>query len=154
MADVFPKQKRSQIMSANRGKANRSTELRLRVRLSAHGISGWKLNSADVLGKPDFTFDRERVVVFVDGCFWHGCRHCRNIPATNREFWSKKIEGNRQRDRSVTRNLRRAGWHVVRIWEHEMRRAPEDCIRRIERALAASDSRPSHRCKGALPSIA
>jgi DNA mismatch endonuclease (patch repair protein) len=109
MSDVFTKQKRSSIMAANRGSGNRSTELNLRVRLAANKISGWRLNAKDIFGKPDFVFDRERVAVFVDGCFWHGCKSCRNVPVTNRDFWLKKIEGNQHRDKAVNRKLRKDG---------------------------------------------
>lgn len=136
MSDVFPKQKRSLIMSANRGSGNRSTEVQLRVRLAAHKISGWRISAKDIHGKPDFVFDRERVAVFVDGCFWHGCKTCRNIPATNRKFWTDKIEGNKRRDKAVTRSLRRNGWIVIRFWEHQVRREPQKCIRKIHDALA------------------
>lgn len=136
MSDVFTKQKRSLIMSANRGSGNRSTEMQLRVRLAAHKISGWRINAKDIHGKPDFVFDRERVAVFVDGCFWHGCKTCRNIPATNRKFWVEKIEGNKRRDKAVTRSLRRDGWVVIRFWEHQVRREPQECIRKIHSTLA------------------
>jgi DNA mismatch endonuclease (patch repair protein) len=136
MSDVFTRQKRSLIMAANRGSGNRSTEVKLRVRLAAHKISGWRINGKDIYGKPDFVFDRERLAVFVDGCFWHGCKTCRNIPATNRKFWAKKIEGNKQRDKAVTRKLRRNGWAVIRFWEHQVRREPQRCIQQIQSTLA------------------
>lgn len=86
--------------------------------------------------RPDFVFRRERVAVFVDGCFWHGCpKHC-NQPANNREFWRRKLAGNRARDALVSRTLRRAGWRVVRIWEHELaRKNAERMLGKIRRAL-------------------
>jgi DNA mismatch endonuclease (patch repair protein) len=75
-----------------------------------------------VPGRPDFVFWRERVAVFVDGCFWHGCpRHCR-VPEGRREYWEPKIRRNRRRDRAVARELRRRGWAVVRVWEHDLDR--------------------------------
>lgn len=135
MTDVFSKQKRASIMSANRGSGNRSTERRLRARLVAAGISGWRVNAKDLLGKPDFAFDQEKVVVFVDGCFWHGCTHCRNIPATNRLFWKRKIEGNRRRDAMISSKLRKDGWSVLRFWEHQIRREPDRCLRRVKARL-------------------
>jgi DNA mismatch endonuclease (patch repair protein) len=135
MADVFTKQKRSEVMAAVHGRGNQSTEWRLRARLISSGISGWRVNAADVIGKPDFVFDITRTAVFVDGCFWHGCRHCRNIPATNRKFWIEKIGANRRRDKQVTRMLKKSGWQVIRFWEHELRREPEKCIKSIRVAL-------------------
>ena len=75
--------------------------------------------------KPDFVFRQARLAVFVDGCFWHGCPKHATKPANNKEFWKKKLAGNQTRDRLVTRTLRRAGWHVFRIWECELTRMNE-----------------------------
>lgn len=135
MTDVFSKRKRSSIMSSNRGSGNRSTEGRLRAKLVSAKISGWRINAKDVYGKPDFVFDKKRIAVFVDGCFWHGCKQCRNIPTTNRSFWKKKIEGNTNRDVVVSRKLRREGWHVIRFWEHEIRKELDRCVVKIKRIL-------------------
>ena len=135
MSDVFTRQKRSLIMSANRGSGNRSTERSLRARLVAAGISGWRINAKDIPGKPDFVFDKENLAVFVDGCFWHGCANCRNIPATNRPFWKRKIEGNKRRDIAVSRKLRKDGWRVLRFWEHQIRREPERCLKKLRAIL-------------------
>lgn len=122
-------------MSANRGSGNRSTERRLRAKLAAR-ISGWRVNAKEVHGKPDFVFEQKRIAVFVDGCFWHGCTRCRNIPATNRSFWKRKIEGNKRRDTSVSRKLRKDGWRVLRFWEHQMRLEPEKCLAKIKDKLS------------------
>jgi DNA mismatch endonuclease Vsr len=72
--------------------------------------------------RPDFVFLKSWTAVFVDGCFWHGCPRHATKPANNRAFWKKKLAGNKTRDRLVNRTLRRAGWKVVRIWEHELAR--------------------------------
>lgn len=73
--------------------------------------------------RPDFVFPRLKLALFVDGCFWHACPwHCRR-PAGNRAFWRAKLARNQTRDRLVTRTLRKAGWRVLRIWEHSLRRA-------------------------------
>jgi DNA mismatch endonuclease (patch repair protein) len=73
-------------------------------------------------GKPDFIFPKQRLAVFVDGCFWHGCRwHCR-MPKSRRNYWKPKIARNKKRDREVTRQLRRCGWKVFRVWEHALKR--------------------------------
>lgn len=127
---------RSKVMSAVRSKMNRSTELRLVSLLRAYKVVGWRRH-LPLLGHPDFTFRRERVVVFVDGCFWHGCPQCYKAPRTNQEFWARKVAINRARDRHVTSWLRANGWRVVRIWEHSLR---EDAkvVRRIQRALNLS----------------
>ena len=74
--------------------------------------------------------------MFVDGCFWHGCPSHVTWPRTRAAFWRRKIEGNQRRDRLVNRALRRLGWKVVRIWEHEVRRKDEaKLIRRLNKHL-------------------
>ena len=119
MADVFSKRKRSQVMAAIRSKGNKATELKLASILRARGIKGWRRNQK-LPGKPDFVFRRDKIALFVDGCFWHGCRwHCR-MPKTRRNFWLPKISRNKARDREVNRMLRKAGWQILRIWEHEL----------------------------------
>lgn len=119
MADIWSKQKRSEVMSLIRSRGNKATELRLIKIFREFGITGWRRNQT-LLGKPDFTFRRERVVVFVDGCFWHGCPKCYKRPKSNQEFWDTKIVNNRKRDRLVSRELRRLEWQVVRIWQHQL----------------------------------
>jgi DNA mismatch endonuclease, patch repair protein len=78
------------------------------------------MNPTDVCGKPDFVFSTERVVIFVDGCFWHGCGACMRLPSTNTDYWVSKIARNRKRDRTVTAKLQSEGWKVLRIWEHQL----------------------------------
>ncbi len=86
--------------------------------------------------RPDFVFPKSRTAVFVDGCFWHGCPKHGTQPKGNRAFWKNKFARNIARDLLVTRTLRRAGWRVLRIWEHELARKNEiRLLRRIQRAL-------------------
>src|SRR5690606_26892541 len=99
---------RSYTMSRIRSQGNESTELRLARLFRANKINGWRRNSR-LPGRPDFVFPKERVAVFVDGCFWHGCPKCALRSNTNRGYWSAKIVGNRQRDRRHSRTLRQAG---------------------------------------------
>ncbi|MBI5692843.1 MAG: hypothetical protein HZC55_22420 [Verrucomicrobia bacterium] len=73
--------------------------------------------------RPDFLFPRAKLAVFVDGCFWHGCPLHATWPKQNAAFWRKKLLANRRRDREVNRLLRRAGWRVLRIWEHALTKA-------------------------------
>ena len=136
MSDVFTKAKRSDVMSRIRGRGNKDTELRLIAVFRAHGISGWRRGHSRV-GKPDFVFPRERLAVFVDGCFWHGCPRHATWPKQNAEFWRAKILGNQKRDRAVTRLMKRNGWRVVRIWEHALTRKHEArTAARLRRVLA------------------
>lgn len=142
MPDVFTQAKRSEVMARIRSRGNRATEVALAKLLRRHGITGWRRHPP-MFGKPDFAFRHARLVVFVDGCFWHGCpRHLRQ-PTSHRGFWKKKLLANRARDRLVNRTLRRRGWRVLRIWEHELARKCEArCVRRILRRLAAEVPAP------------
>lgn len=74
---------------------------------------------AGMRGRADVVFTRQRVAVFVDGCFWHGCPDHGTLPKHNAGWWAAKIDSNRSRDRRVDETLERAGWVVVRVWEHE-----------------------------------
>jgi DNA mismatch endonuclease, patch repair protein len=131
MPDVFTKAKRSEVMSQIRGRGNKDTELALAKIFRAQHITGWRRNRP-VFGKPDFVFTRLKLAIFVDGCFWHGCpNHC-NQPANNQAFWRRKLTANKARDRVVARTLRRAGWRVLRLWEHELaRKNQERLVRRL-----------------------
>lgn len=80
----------------------------------------------------DIVFTRQRVAVFCDGCYWHGCPRHGRLPNTNQHYWRPKLLRNKIRDRTATRALRSAGWRVLRFWEHE---SPQSIVRRIERML-------------------
>lgn len=133
MPDVFTKSKRSEVMSRIRGSGNKETELALVAVFRQHSITGWRRKQS-IVGKPDFAFLKARVAVFVDGCFWHACPKHANLPRSNRSFWREKLRRNKERDRYVTRRLRREGWKVIRIWEHDLQR-PAAAVARIRRAL-------------------
>jgi DNA mismatch endonuclease (patch repair protein) len=122
MPDVHTTNARSFNMSRIRGKGNEKTEVRLARLLRKAGISGWRRH-LPIPGRPDFAFRKQKVAVFVDGCFWHGCPRCFRLPKQNRTFWKAKIEGNRRRDRSVNGRLRRLGWKVIRIRECRLKYA-------------------------------
>lgn len=86
--------------------------------------------------RPDFVFRAQRVAVFVDGCFWHGCPRHGTRPRQNRKFWDEKIARNRARDRHVTRRLRQLGWTVLRLWECALTRQRQaHTLARVKRAL-------------------
>ena len=133
MTDTVTKQKRSTVMAAVKSEGNRSTELELAHYLRQSHLKGWRRKQL-LLGRPDFTFRHERVLIFVDGCFWHGCPKCYRRPSSNRKYWDAKVEGNITRDQRVRAKLRRHGWSVIRIWEHELSK-PTGAIARIGRKL-------------------
>jgi DNA mismatch endonuclease (patch repair protein) len=126
---------RSRQMRAIRGTGNRSTELRLRFALVRAGVNGWKLHAKDLPGKPDFYFPEQKLAVFVDGCFWHGCPKCGHIPNNNRRFWATKLALNKERDQANKRRLRTLGIATIRIWEHEIKRASLG-VRLVQKALS------------------
>ncbi len=121
-SDPLSRAQRSELMSSVRSTGNRSTESRVQAALVRRGLRGWVKHASGVPGRPDFYFPRFRLVLFVDGCFWHACPHCaRRVPASRSAFWRRKIHENHVRDRRVRDRLRRNGFHVLRVWEHEVR---------------------------------
>jgi len=149
MPDVFSKKKRSAVMALIRSRGNQSTEARLIAVFRLHGITGWRrgkrLEWKIARGElkpfrvhPDFVFRAQKLAVFVDGCFWHGCPIHGTQPKQNAAFWRKKIATNRTRDRLVTRSLRARGWKVLRLWEHELaRKHARRLLGRLRRSLDA-----------------
>src|SRR6185437_11874558 len=113
---------RSLNMSRVKGRGNAATEMRLIRILRSASIVGWRRNYR-LFGRPDFVFPKKRVVVFVDGCFWHCCPQHRSQPVNNAEFWRRKLERNQRRDKLVNATLEREGWKVVRIWQHELKQS-------------------------------
>lgn len=158
MPDVFTKAKRSEVMARIRSRGNKNTELALVQIFRANGVTGWRRHvqiriaervtrngtspqpspqrgeGETIRVRPDFVFRKERLAVFVDGCFWHGCPKHGSRPKQNRKFWDAKISRNKARDREVTRVLRRNGWRVGRIWEHELTK-PERVLARFSKQI-------------------
>lgn len=142
MPDVFTPAKRSEVMSRIRSHGNAATELRLMKLMRDQKITGWRrqllltVREPGIKVRPDFVFRRERVAVFVDGCFWHGCPRHATRPKQNRKFWETKILRNQTRDRLVKRELRKAGWTVLRIWECALTlKRARGTLSRLRRAL-------------------
>lgn len=138
MADIWTKQKRSEVMGLIRSRGNRRTEMRLIAGFREAGITGWRRH-LPLPGRPDFAFRAARLLIFVDGCFWHGCAKCYRRPASNRLYWDAKVQRNQARDRDVTRQLKKKGWRVVRVWEHQLKNLPL-LLRRVQRALQRKPS--------------
>jgi DNA mismatch endonuclease (patch repair protein) len=172
MADIFTKAKRSEVMSRVRSRGNKDTEVALAKLFRRNKITGWRRQRQLRVGKlkverrkrstsprpsprrgegvrvrPDFIFPKLKLAIFVDGCFWHGCPKHGTRPKSNRAFWNRKLSANKKRDLLVTRTLRRAGWRVLRIWEHDLHQAtkkPQNearLLKRIQHALLTRISR-------------
>ncbi|WP_255988876.1 very short patch repair endonuclease [Chitinolyticbacter albus] len=105
-------------MSRNKGR-NTKPEIALRKYCWILGMR-YRIRSS-LVGRPDFYFPKEKIAVFVDGCFWHGCPFHYKAPSMRSDFWSKKLEANRIRDALVTATLSAEGWQVIRIWEHDLK---------------------------------
>jgi DNA mismatch endonuclease Vsr len=134
MADTISPQKRSEVMRRVRGK-NTSIEIQFRKALWAAGLRGYRVNLRKLPGNPDVVFGPAKVAIFIDGCYWHGCpKHCR-MPSSNREYWETKIGRNIQRDKTNRAALRKAGWRVLRFWEHEIKKSPERAALRTAREI-------------------
>lgn len=122
---------------AQTGRRDTKPELALRRALHRRGLR-FRVDRGVLTGvrrRADLVFTAARVVVFVDGCFWHGCPEHATWPKNNAAFWREKIETNRLRDRDTETRLVDAGWKVARMWEHE---DPEKAADRIERLVRAS----------------
>ena len=129
---------RSKLMSRIKSNNNTTTELKMIGYLRKYKLKGWRRN-AKLSGKPDFIWRKDKVVLFVDGCFWHGHNCDRNLtPKTNSDFWEKKIRNNRKRDDTVNKILIEKGWKVVRIWECQLRKSPNACLNIVVAALNLS----------------
>ncbi|MFC0130845.1 very short patch repair endonuclease [Ralstonia solanacearum] len=134
MVDILTPKERSARMGRIR-QSGTNIELRLRHALWATGLR-YRINVAARLpGKPDIVFVSAKVAIFVDGCFWHGCPTHGTKPASNAAFWEEKIRRNQQRDRQVDCALSAAGWYVVRLWEHEVKKDLAACVNRIREAV-------------------
>jgi DNA mismatch endonuclease (patch repair protein) len=122
-------------MSRIRGSRNATTELKFLILLRAKRINGWRRNYP-LPGKPDFTFPKSKLAVFIDGCFWHGHDCGRNLsPKHNALAWKAKIARNKKRDLIVKRKLKNKGWKVLRVWECTLKKKPNYCAKRVVRIL-------------------
>lgn len=131
--DTVDKETRSRIMSAVRSK-NTKLEQTLIAALESADLLGFERYVKSLPGTPDVAFMEQKVAVFFDSCFWHGCpKHLRK-PGSNQEYWRPKIENNAKRDRRRRAALRRMGWSVLRVWEHDLKNLPP-VINRIRRIL-------------------
>jgi len=115
---------------------NRDTaaELTLRSALWHAGLR-YRLSAPKLCAKPDLVFPRQRIAVFVDGCFWHGCPQHYTLPKSRPEFWTAKLTDNVSRDRRQTASLRKEGWTVLRFWEHELRSSLHEVLATIRSSL-------------------
>ena len=120
MSDRLSQTERSSVISRIRSRGNTSTELAMVKLLRVNKIKRW-CRHYRLIGKPDFVYAKPRVAIFVDGCFRHGCPTCLRLPFNRRDYWRAKISANRGRDRRISRQLRKIGCKVIRVWEHDLK---------------------------------
>lgn len=116
MTDFLSKEKRSKVMSAIRSKRNQTTEIAMIKVFRRNKIVGWRRNYK-LQGKPDFVFPKNKLIVFVDGCFWHGHTCLKPRDSLKDGYWREKIERNKNRDNFVNQVLKAESWNIVRVWE-------------------------------------
>ncbi|HEV2520009.1 MAG TPA: very short patch repair endonuclease [Thermoplasmata archaeon] len=134
----------SRVMSANRGK-DTTPELALRRELGRLGIRGYRLHQSSLAGRPDLSFGRKRVAVFVHGCFWHRCPRCDlPLPKTHTAWWQAKFARNRARDEAKERHLAKDGWRVLILWECQIREDVTRSSRSVEQSLRDATLTPAH----------
>ena len=118
MSDTVSQKKRSEIMSNVKSKDSK-IEVSFRKALWKKGFR-YSKNSSKYFGKPDVVLLKYKTVIFIDSCFWHGCKkHCR-IPTVRRKYWLAKIARNKKRDKEVSRHYKKQSWKIFRIWEHDL----------------------------------
>lgn len=110
----------SRIMSKIRAK-NTKPEILLRKALWKEGCRGYRLHWKKAPGRPDICFPGKKVAIFVHGCFWHRCPHCKpSMPKTHKKFWQEKFQNNKERDKKKIKALKKQGWEVLTIWECQL----------------------------------
>jgi len=121
MGDVYSKETRSYVMSQIKGE-NTKPELLVRKFLFSQGFR-YKLHDGTLPGRPDIVLPKYKTVIFINGCFWHGHQDCSKstLPASNVEFWQKKILGTIARDKKVKLALNSLGWKIITIWECKLK---------------------------------
>ena len=128
--DLLSKKKRSELMSRIRSK-DTNLERDFILALRKFTRIKFQTNVQAIKGKPDIVFLKYRVCVFLDSDFWHGWQYPRWKHLLKNDFWREKIEKNRRRDLLTTQYLKRHGWKIIRIWEHEIKKSPKYAIERV-----------------------
>lgn len=134
-APLPAKETTSKIMSKIKSKDTKP-EIILRKNLWKKNLRGYRLHVSTIPGRPDVTFIKKKVAIFVNGCFWHRCPHCRlALPKTHIEFWKEKFRRNIERDKRKSRALKKLGWNVLVLWECEIKMNVNFCIEKIIKKL-------------------
>ena len=131
MADKFSSEVRSKIMSRIRSKNTKPEKILMKE------LSGLRLRyQPNIQGKPDFGLKSKKIAIFIDGCFWHKCKKCFKTPKSNKKYWIPKLDRNVKRAKQLNRNLRKEGYLVIRIWEHQINKNSENVALKSKRKIS------------------
>ena len=133
MPDKFSREVRSKIMSSIRSK-NTKPEVTIRKMVWNEG-KRYRIHDGSVFGTPDISNKSKNVAIFIDGCFWHGCKRCYKEPKTNKKFWRNKISRNQKRRKLVRSRLRSQGVTILQFWEHQVISSPHTIANKISMVL-------------------
>jgi len=114
--------------------ANTAIEVKVRSALHKNGFR-FRKNDNRLFGKPDIVLPKYGTVIFLDSCFWHCCPYHGNIPTSNKSYWIPKLKRNKERAKEVNSKLKKDGWLVVRIWEHQIKKDFNNCIKNLEQKI-------------------
>lgn len=129
MADTISKKKRSEIMSKVKSKDSK-IEIDFRKAIWKAGFR-YRKNPTKYFGKPDIVLPERKTAIFIDSCFWHGCKkHCR-IPTVREKYWTAKIDRNIERDKETSKYYKKQGWKIFRIWEHDLLEKRDKIIKSV-----------------------
>lgn len=128
MADTISKEQRSKNMQAIRSQSKLENIVTRELWKKGYRF---RKNVKSLLGKPDIAIQKYKIVVFVDSCFWHVCPIHGNNPKSNKDYWNKKLSRNQERDAEVNSYYQEKGWHIKRIWEHEIKKDLNEVVNEI-----------------------
>src|SRR3989338_1146257 len=131
MADRITKEQRSRIMSHIKS-VNTSLEINFKKLLYKNKIKGFKKH-LKMLGNPDFSSSKKRIAIFIDGDFWHGYNWKKLGKIPPKKYWQKKIEKTIERDKKYTKQLKKEGWKVLKLWEHDIKKNLAKCLLKIKK---------------------
>ena len=126
----------SKSMKSNRAKDTKP-EILLKKALRRSKLKGYRQNWKKIPGRPDICFIKEKVAIFVNGCFWHRCPYCKlKLPRSNKVFWRNKFRRNKERDVLKAQRLKKISWKVMTVWECQVRKRINNTVERIQNILS------------------
>lgn len=138
MTDNLTKEQRHKNMTHIKN-SNTKIEQDITKALWKHGFR-FRKNVKSLPGKPDIAIQKYKIVIFLDSCFWHKCPEHFIMPKSNLEYWEPKIQRNVERDLKINSYYTEKGWHILRIWEHEIKKDFSNTLIKIEKFISSCKS--------------